>query len=405
MDPVRTIQIKTAPAYDVRIFEASYAREDEYGPQVNPYLPAAEAAKEVAAFLGVSEEAAADCTASESSNASALPRIFLLTDETVNELYGDTFLDALGPLKQDSVRFIVPPGETSKSLDNFGCGLEQLAKNGFTRSDVLIALGGGVIGDLGGFLAATYLRGIRCIQVPTTLLACVDSSVGGKTAIDLAAGKNLAGAFHQPALVVIHEGFLYTLSEEILLDGLAEAIKCGVIGDASLLEDLESLLTGTTGHTDPAVWKRLRSPKMLTRVITAAIGLKQKLVEEDERDTGARQLLNFGHTIGHAIEGASDYEVTHGHAVASGMYLCAKAVSALGWSEEDLGTRLGGLLFALGYRLVYPYDAETLYTYTMKDKKRSADTINLVIPVRAGRCELKKLPVADLKGFLKTALS
>ncbi|MBQ3963940.1 MAG: hypothetical protein II682_00740, partial [Firmicutes bacterium] len=180
MEPVKTIQIKTAPAYDVRIFEASYEHEDEYGPQVNPYLPVAEAAKEVAAFLGVSGE-------DGSSPAAALPRIFLLTDETVNELYGDTFLDALGPLKKDSVRFIVEPGEKSKSLDNFGCGLEQLAKNGFTRSDVLIALGGGVIGDLGGFLAATYLRGIRYIQVPTTLLACVDSSVGGKTAIDLAA--------------------------------------------------------------------------------------------------------------------------------------------------------------------------------------------------------------------------
>ena len=403
MDPVKTIQIKTAPAYDVRIFEASYEHEDEYGPQVNPYLPAAEAAKEVAAFLGVSEGAA------------ALPRIFLLTDETVNELYGDTFLDALGPLKKDSVRFIVEPGEKSKSLDNFGCGLEQLAKNGFTRSDVLIALGGGVIGDLGGFLAATYLRGIRYIQVPTTLLACVDSSVGGKTAIDLAAGKNLAGAFHQPALVVIHEGFLYTLSEEILLDGLAEAIKCGVIGDASLLEDLESLLAKTTDPAaadsglltaeDPAVWKRLRAPATLTRVITAAIGLKQRLVEEDERDTGARQLLNFGHTLGHAIEGASGYEVTHGHAVASGMYLCARAARRLGWSEEDLGERLGGLLSALGYRLLYPYDAETLYTYTMKDKKRMADTINLVIPVRAGQCELKKLPVADLKGFIEAALS
>ncbi len=403
MDPVKTIQIKTAPAYDVRIFEASYEHEDEYGPQVNPYLPAVEAAKEVAAFLGVSEGAA------------ALPRIFLLTDETVNELYGDTFLDALGPLKKDSVRFIVEPGEKSKSLDNFGFGLEQLAKNGFTRSDVLIALGGGVIGDLGGFLAATYLRGIRYIQVPTTLLACVDSSVGGKTAIDLAAGKNLAGAFHQPALVVIHEGFLYTLSEEILLDGLAEAIKCGVIGDASLLEDLESLLAKTADPTaadsglltadDAAVWKRLRAPATLTRVITAAIGLKQRLVEEDERDTGARQLLNFGHTLGHAIEGASEYEVTHGHAVASGMYLCGKAARKLGWSEEDLGERLGGLLSALGYRLLYPYDAETLYTYTMKDKKRMADTINLVIPVKAGRCELKKLPVADLKNFIEAALS
>ena len=406
MDPVRTIQIKTAPAYDVRIFEATYVNEDEYGPQVNPYLPAAEAAKEVAAFLGVSRE-------DGSTPAAALPRIFLLTDETVNELYGDTFLDALGPLKKDSVRFIVEPGEKSKSLDNFGCGLEQLAKNGFTRSDVLIALGGGVIGDLGGFLAATYLRGIRYIQVPTTLLACVASSVGGKTAIDLAAGKNLAGAFHQPALVVIHEGFLYTLSEEILLDGLAEAIKCGVIGDASLLEDLESLLATTSPDTDgglltaddPAVWKRLRAPATLTRVITAAIGLKQRLVEEDERDTGARQLLNFGHTLGHAIEGASGYEVTHGHAVASGMYLCARAASKLGWSEEDLGERLGRLLSALGYRLLYPYNAETLYTYTMKDKKRMADTINLVIPVKAGRCELKKLPVADLKGFIEAALS
>jgi 3-dehydroquinate synthase len=147
------------------------------------------------------------------------------------------------------------------------------------------------------------------------------------------------------------------------------------------------------------------TPAALTRVITAAIELKRRFVEEDERDTGLRQLLNFGHTLGHAIEGASSYTVTHGHAVASGMYLCGRASKQLGWSEEDLGRRLEDLLGALGYQLVYPYDAETLYTYTMKDKKRMADTISLVVPVRAGRCELKKIPVSELMDFITAALA
>ena len=399
MDPVRTIQVNTAPAYEVRIFEPAATSSSVDGPQVNPFLPAKQAAEEVAAFLGATPDAAPE--------AQALPHIFVLTDETVDALYGDTFMDSLGPLRDNAVRMVVPAGETTKSLTSLGEGLEAMAKEGFTRSDVLIALGGGVIGDLGGFIAATYLRGIRYIQVPTTLLACVDSSVGGKTAIDLAAGKNLAGAFHQPALVVIQEGFLYTLSDEILLDGLAEAIKCGVIGDASLLEDLESLFlpSATTETAAQSVRARLLTPAALTRVITAAIELKRRFVEEDERDTGLRQLLNFGHTLGHAIEGASSYTVTHGHAVASGMYLCGRASKQLGWSEEDLGRRLEDLLGALGYRLVYPYDAETLYTYTMKDKKRMADTISLVVPVRAGRCELKKIPVSELMDFITAALA
>ena len=411
MHPVRTIQVHTAPAYEVRIFEPAAVSRRADGPQVNPFLPAKQAAEEVAAFLGAKPDAASDAQDAAPNQQAALPRVFVLTDETVDSLYGDTFMDSLGPLKKDAVRFIVPPGETTKSIETFGKGLEALAREGFTRSDVLIALGGGVIGDLGGFIAATYLRGIRYIQVPTTLLACVDSSVGGKTAVDLAAGKNLAGAFHQPALVVIHEGFLYTLSEEILLDGLAEAIKCGVIGDASLLCDLESLfLAPLAPETDPthsaqSVRARLLAPAVLTRVICAAIELKRSFVEEDERDTGLRQLLNFGHTLGHAVEGASSYTVTHGHAVASGMYLCGRASNQLGWSEEDLGERLEKLLGALGYRLVYPYDAETLYTYTMKDKKRMADTISLVVPVRAGHCELRKIPVGELPDFITAALS
>ena len=407
MDPVRTIQVNTAPAYEVRIFEPAAISSSVDRPQVNPFLPAKQAAEEVAAFLGAKPDAAPDAHGAAPDQQAALPRVFVLTDETVDALYGDTFMDSLGPLRDNAVRMVVPAGETTKSLTSLGEGLEAMAKEGFTRSDVLIALGGGVIGDLGGFIAATYLRGIRYIQVPTTLLACVDSSVGGKTAIDLAAGKNLAGAFHQPALVVIQEGFLFTLSDEILLDGLAEAIKCGVIGDASLLEDLESLFlpSATTETAAQSVRARLLTPAALTRVITAAIELKRRFVEEDERDTGLRQLLNFGHTLGHAIEGASSYAVTHGHAVASGMYLCGRASKQLGWSEEDLGRRLEDLLGALGYRLVYPYDAETLYTYTMKDKKRMADTISLVVPVRAGRCELKKIPVSELMDFITAALA
>lgn len=405
MNPVKTIQVKTAPAYDVRIYHAPRRSliDDAIPAPLSAQILAAKTAegtaREICAFLR-----------EQQADGASLPRLFVLTDENVDQLYGKPFMDALRNEQFEAVRLVLPAGEPTKQMQYYAEGLECLAENGFTRSDILIALGGGVIGDLGGFLAATYLRGIRYIQVPTTLLACVDSSVGGKTAIDLKAGKNLAGAFHQPILVMICEGFLSTLSEGILLDGLAEAIKCGMIGDLSLFEELESLFlpnrpNAISPGTEGAVKQRFLEPYVLTRVITASIELKQRLVEEDERDTGARQLLNFGHTLGHAIEGASGYTVTHGHAVASGMYLCGRASYRFGWSFKDYGERIGALLSALGYQLVYPYDGDTLYTYTMKDKKRMADTITLVVPVIAGRCELKKIPVDQLKDFIGAALS
>ncbi len=321
------------------------------------------------------------------------PRFCLITDTTVDGLYGEAMMEALQQAGFSTDKLVFPSGEATKCLPSLGIGLEFLASHGMTRTDVVIALGGGVIGDLAGFTAATFLRGIRYVQIPTSLLACVDSTVGGKTAVDLAAGKNLAGAFHQPSLVLINEGFLSTLDDALLRDGLAEAIKCGLIGDMALFDFLQRLDL-------PA----LREPGVLTTIIHHAIDLKRRLVEADEKDHGPRQLLNLGHTIAHALEAASSLSISHGHAVASGMYLCARATESLGWQEGPVADALGNLLSRLGYPLVYPYDAATLFPLALADKKRRGSTMTLVIPLEVGHCALKELPLEHVQAFFEAAL-
>ena len=242
--------------------------------------------------------------------------------------------------------------------------------------------GGGVVGDLAGFAAATYLRGVRFVQVPTTLLAVVDSSVGGKTAVNLAAGKNLAGAFYQPSLVVVDMGTLHTLPPEEVANGLSEMVKYGAIADETLFAQMAS------GGYDEARAAR-------------CVEIKADFVRQDEHDSGARQALNFGHTIGHAIERASNFLISHGRAVAIGMALVARASAKMGWCSADTANAIVDALRANHLPTACSYEAEELAEHALHDKKRRGDSLTLVTVPRIGAYELRALPVAQLADFIR----
>ena len=319
-------------------------------------------------------------------------KICIVSDDNVSPLYRAPLKESLKEAGFEVVSFIFPHGETYKSLTTVSKLLDFLAYKELTRSDVIVALGGGITGDMAGFAAATYLRGIQFIQMPTTLLAAVDSSVGGKTGVNLKAGKNLAGAFWQPSLVLFDTDTIKTLSYDLLLDGAAEAIKAGVIADRDLFNYIEQV-------------SELTDPEVITTLSSRAIWIKQQVVEADERDTGVRQLLNLGHTIGHAIEKCSGFSISHGHAVAMGMVIVARASLKNGWSTEDCLTPILNSLNKFKFPLESPYSAEELTQAALKDKKRAGDTITLVIPVSLGNCQLKQIPVAELEAFIAGGLA
>ena len=260
--------------------------------------------------------------------------------------------------------------------------LNFLAENQITRSDCIIALGGGVVGDLTGFAAATYLRGIQYVQVPTSLLAMVDSSVGGKTAIDLGAGKNLAGAFHQPSLVLCDTDTLNTLPEEIFIDGCAEVIKYGILYDVDLFSHLEEKGLGFDRES----------------VIRRCVELKRNVVMEDEFDTGARMKLNLGHTIGHGVEAVSNYAISHGKAVAIGMAIISRAVRC-----ADSG-RIEAILKQFRLPTTTEYCAADLFSHALSDKKRTGGTVNLIVPRAIGDCAIVPTPVDNLKSLIEAGL-
>jgi len=318
-------------------------------------------------------------------------RICIVSDENVHRLYTDRTESSLHASGFDVYKVTFPAGEATKSMDSVKKLLSCLASAEFTRSDILLALGGGVIGDLTGFTAAIYLRGIEYIQAPTTFLAAADASVGGKTAVDLPEGKNLAGAFWQPSLVIFDTETTDTLTHDCLLDGLAEALKCGVIADPELFGFIRDSDTGWT-------------KTFIERCVSDAVRVKQSLVEQDEKDTGQRQLLNFGHTFAHAIEKCSSYSITHGHAVALGMAAAAKASRDLGWSQEDCYGPLVQILSKYGFPSACPYNADTLLEAAMKDKKRTGGKIRIVVPLRIGECALREIPVPELGSFFRKGL-
>lgn len=304
----------------------------------------------------------------------------VVTDSTVGPLYLETVTESLNAAGYAVSAYTFPAGEGSKNFETLSGILEFLASEHLTRTDCLIALGGGVVGDMAGFAAACYLRGIRCVQMPTTLLSAVDSSVGGKTAIDLRAGKNLAGAFLQPAAVLCDTDCLKTLPPAVFADGAAEAVKTGVLCDGTLF----ALFEDGTLKADPA------------EVIARCVAYKAGVVERDEKEQGERKLLNLGHTVGHAIEKCSGYAIPHGHAVAAGLAVIARASEALGWAEEPIAARICACLRKNALPVSAEYAPEALAEAALADKKRAGGNITLVIPKKIGLCELKTMPVAEL---------
>ncbi len=309
----------------------------------------------------------------------------VVSDDTVYGLYGGRLERRLSEAGVRTERFVFPHGEQSKNLAVYGQLLESLCAARMTRNDVVLAVGGGVTGDLAGFAAATYQRGIGLIQIPTTLLAAVDSSVGGKTAVNLGNGKNQAGAFYQPSLVLCDTDTFRTLPEEEYRNGCAEVIKYGMIGGKDLFDRIASL----------PVRDRFEE------IVGECVSLKRDFVESDERDTGARRMLNFGHTVGHAVEACSGYTAPHGSAVAIGMAVVTKAAAAFGICQEGVYGSLRELLERYGLPAETDYSAAQLFRAAMTDKKRNGSTITIVVPEDAGSCALLEIPEEGLMDWIK----
>ncbi len=311
----------------------------------------------------------------------------VVSDDKVDALYGKQLVAALSATGLRVIKYVFKNGEASKNAGTFVSLLNFLAENGVTRSDAIIALGGGVVGDLSGFAASSYMRGIRFVQIPTTLLAAVDSSVGGKTAIDLDAGKNLAGAFYQPELVLCDYSLLDTLEDDVFTDGLAEVIKYGVIADSNLFAML-----------------KVPAKPQLEEIITRCVTIKRDIVDADEFETGPRKLLNFGHTAGHAVEHLSDYSISHGRAVAIGMAVMARACAKNGICSDADAREIVELIELNGLPVTTERTAAELARAALSDKKRSGSTITLTVPERIGSCVLKDIPVDELENLFALGL-
>ena len=304
----------------------------------------------------------------------------VISDDRVAALYGGTFMQSLkdAGIKAELITF--PAGEASKNLQTIATLSSELAQRGFDRKAALIALGGGVTGDITGFLASIYLRGIPFVQVPTTLLSQVDSSVGGKTGVDIPEGKNLVGTFYQPKAVYIDSDVLRTLPVEELQGGLAEVIKYGVIHDAEFFAFLEK-------ERDAVLALR---QDVLTKLIACCCEIKAWVVEQDEREGGLRRILNFGHTIGHAVEAASGFRLIHGYAVAIGMCAVAELAVRTGCLSTKDAQAIHKLIESYGLPTAIPaeFDREAIKKYLLTDKKTVGGRVFYVLPERIGTVKI-----------------
>lgn len=309
-------------------------------------------------------------------------RYIIVTDTRIDALHGERVEAALTKADLRVDRITVPPGEAAKEMRTVLAVVEKLVALGADRSTTLIALGGGVIGDLTGFTASIFMRGIPVIQIPTTLLAQVDSSIGGKTGVDTDAGKNILGTFHQPKGVFIDLAFLQTLPEAQFRSGLAEVIKYGVIETPDLLDSIETAAAAGC----------LREAAFLEKIIATACRIKKGVVELDERDRGLRRILNFGHTVGHAVEAASAYSLSHGEAVAIGMVAAAIFSEQLHGLPADDRRRIVSAIRAVGLpdRIPGDLDLEEIGSRITRDKKKRGDTVHFVL--------LKKLGIPIVNG-------
>ena len=318
-------------------------------------------------------------------NLPKVAKVAVVVDSNVDRLHGDRVVRLLEDGGVRVERIVFPAGEQSKTLETYAELVRSLAALRFSRKDLVLALGGGVTGDMAGFAAATYMRKIDFVQVPTSLLAMVDSSVGGKTAVDIPEGKNLVGAFHQPRAVFCDPDFLETLPESWRLDGMGEVVKYAILGDAALFARLEA--------------KPLEP--IATDDIARCIEMKRDVVSRDEFETGERKTLNLGHTFAHAIEKLSGYTTTHGCAVATGLAMAARAAVKLGVLAAAEGARVEALVDAMGYETRSRYAPADLAQAMGGDKKAAGGSVDLVLPVAVGKCIIRPTPLADLTELCK----
>ncbi len=307
-------------------------------------------------------------------------KIAVITDDVVDRIYSNSVIKSLEKEKFSVVKFVFHSGEASKNIETYSDIVNFLALNELTRTDAVIALGGGVVGDIVGFAAATYLRGIKYVQIPTTLLAQIDSSVGGKTAIDLKEGKNLAGAFYQPSMVICDVSVLDSLPERIFRQGMGEVCKYAIL-DKEIFEHVENNLEDTE------------------KLIYLCIDYKRRIVEEDEFENGNRRLLNLGHTIAHGIEVFSNYKIAHGDAVSMGVKVVINNACRLKYIDKDLRERMINVVSKCSDCVLFKYTIEEVLKAVVYDKKRSGDKINIVMIHGIGDCRVEKIKFSKLTEY------
>lgn len=318
-------------------------------------------------------------------------QVYIITHPRLKKLYQKDFEKNLKPLSLKWLTF--PEGEKHKTLTTIEKLATQLTKHRATRNSLLLAFGGGVVGDVTGFLASMYMRGIRFIQIPTTLLAQVDSSVGGKTGVDLITGKNLVGAFYQPKAVLIHTDFLKTLNRREFLAGMAEVIKYGVIWDEKFFRDLAK-------HQQHILQLQ---PQILQRLICRSCEIKAEVVKQDEKESSLRAILNFGHTLGHAIESLSHYQkFKHGEAIAIGMLYATKLAIHLKQTSQHTYNELKMILEKFHLPTQVPaYSFDSYFKAIQSDKKASQNNIRFILPQKIGKVNLVKLKPREILQCLK----
>ena len=312
-------------------------------------------------------------------------RVALFTDSSVNSLYGDTVEKQLADAGFKTFRYVFPAGEGSKNLGTVASFIDFMAEQHLSRKDAVIVLGGGVAGDMGGFAASIYLRGIKFVQIPTSLLAAVDSSVGGKTGVDIDAGKNLVGAFWQPSLVLCDTDAFKSLGNDQILDGTAEILKTGAIRDAEL-------------------FRKAAEGDILLMVedrVERCVQLKGEVVDADEKEAGLRKILNFGHTMAHAIEKYSDFGISHGKAVAIGMLMITRAFERMGRTKEGTYDRLYSVIKAKGFETEYDAPLDELCRLAASDKKAGGGNISLVCIPEIGKADTFDVSLEKLYDIMR----
>lgn len=319
-------------------------------------------------------------------NVTNAAKAFVITDTNVGKLYADTIISSLKENGFDADLFVYEAGEKSKNLNTISQMYSRMADFNMSRKDIVVALGGGVCGDMAGFAASTYMRGINFVQIPTSLLAQVDSSVGGKTGVDITQGKNLVGAFHQPILVIIDPDTLKTLPEYYINDGMAEVIKYGCIKDSGLFKTLEDE----------------NALDIIDDVIERCVSIKRDVVNRDEKEAGERMLLNFGHTLGHSLEKIYNFDgLSHGQAVAIGMVMITRASEKAGLTENGSLERIVDLCKKYNLPVSDTADIKEIAKYCASDKKASGAGVNLVLLKKIGESFIRKTPLSELEDFIR----